>query len=183
MTSLLLPIVLSAIVVFVVSSILHMVLTYHRNDYKRVPDENAVMDALRPFNLPPGDYLVPAAGSPAAMRSEDFKAKVKKGPVVIMTIVPPGPPAMAKNLVMWFIFSLVVSGFSAYVTGRALGPGASYLEVFRFAGTVAFMGYGLGLVQLSIWYSRNWVTTLKSVLDGLIYGLMTAGTFGWLWPK
>jgi len=25
--------------------------------------------------------------------------------------------------------------------------------------------------------------TIKEVVDGLIYGLLTAGTFGWLWPR
>jgi hypothetical protein len=55
--------------------------------------------------------------------------------------------------------------------------------VFRLVGTAAFMGYSLALLQHSIWYKRNWGTTLKSVFDGLLYGLLTAGVFGWLWPR
>lgn len=183
LTSLWMPIVLSAVIVFVASAIIHMLLTYHRGDLRKVANEDAVMDALRPFNLQPGDYGVPCAGSPETMRSPEFVAKMTKGPVVLMTVLPAGPPGLGKNLVMWFIYSLVVGVFSAYVAGRALPLGASYLDVFRFVGTTAFMGYGLALAQLSIWYSRNWVTTLKSMFDGLIYGLLTAGTFGWLWPR
>ncbi len=183
LSSLWLPILVSAILVFVASFVMHMLLTYHRTDLRRVPNEDAVMDALRPFHLQPGDYGVPCAGSPEVMRSPDFVAKMNKGPVVLMTVVPTGPPRIGKNLVMWFIYSLIVGVFSGYVAGRALPPGASYLDVFRFVGTTAFMGYGLALLQLSIWYSRNWTTTMKSVFDGLIYGLLTAGTFGWLWPR
>jgi hypothetical protein len=90
---------------------------------------------------------------------------------------------LAKNLVQWFIYSLVVGLFAGYVASRALGPGAPYLEVFRFVGTAAFLGYSLALAQHSIWYMRNWITTLKSMFDGLVYALLTAGTFGWLWPR
>ncbi len=67
--------------------------------------------------------------------------------------------------------------------GRALGPGANYLHVFRFAGATAFLGYAGALSQMSIWYRRAWSLTIKSSFDGLIYGLLTAGTFGWLWPR
>jgi hypothetical protein len=78
---------------------------------------------------------------------------------------------------------VIVSIFAAYIAGRALGPGAPYLEVFRFAGSTAFAGYALALAQNSIWYKRNWGATLKSMFDGLVYALLTAGTFGWLWSR
>jgi hypothetical protein len=90
---------------------------------------------------------------------------------------------MASNLVLWFIYTVVVSFFAAYIAGRAVGPGSDYLVVFRFVGTTAFMGYALALPQNSIWYRRSWGTTLKSMFDGLVYALLTAGTFGWLWPR
>src|SRR5215475_4418598 len=100
-----------------------------------------------------------------------------------MTISPGGPPSMGKSLSLWFLYCLVVNFFSAYVASRALGSGAPYLSAFRFVGTAAFMGYSLALAQDSIWYRRSWNTTLKSMVDGLVYGLLTAGTFGWLWPR
>jgi len=181
--SLWIPIVVSAVIVFVASSIMHMVLPYHRSDLKKVPKEDEVMDALRRFNLPPGDYMVPHAGSPEGMKKPEFIEKMKRGPVVLMTVAPGGPPCMGRSLALWFLYSVVVSFFAAYVAGRALGPGAAYLAVFRFAGCAAFMGYSLALLQNSIWYRRHWGTTLKSMFDGLVYGLLTAGTFGWLWPR
>ena len=180
--SLWLPIVLAAALVFVASSIIHMVLGYHNTDFGKVRDEDGVMNALRPFEIPPGDYVVPCAGSMKAMGTPEFQAKLKEGPVLFMNVFPPGMPGMGKNLVLWFVYCLVVGVFAAYLTGRALGPGAEYLEVFRFAGTVAFTGYALALWQSVIWMRRSVVTTLKSTFDGLIYALLTAGTFGWLWP-
>jgi hypothetical protein len=179
-TSLWLPILLSAVLVFAASSIIHMMLTYHRTDVAAVPGEDQAREALR--QVPPGDYVIPYAGSPAAMKSPEWLEKMSKGPVVYMTVLPSGPPAMGKNLVQWFVYSILVSVFAAYVAGRALGPGATYLDVFRFAGTTAFAGYGLALLQGSIWWGRKWSATLKSVFDALIYALLTAGVFGWRWP-
>jgi hypothetical protein len=181
--SLWLPILLSAVIVFVASSIIHMALPYHKNDLRRLPKEDEVREALGRFNLPPGDYGVPLPASMAGMKSPEFIEKMKKGPVVFMTVVPNGPPSMGPSLALWFLYSIVVSIFAAYISGRALARGTDYLQVFRFAGSISFIGYSLALAQHSIWYKRNWGTTLKSMFDGLIYGLLTAGTFGWLWPR
>ena len=178
-----LPIVVSAVIVFALSAIIHMMLPYHRNDFSKLPSEDAVMDALRPFNIAPGDYMVPCAGNPESMRTPEFSAKMAKGPVVIMTAIKPGPPNMGANLVQWFIYCVVVGVFVAYVSGRALPHGASYLHVFRFAGVTAFIAYSVAMWQDSIWYKRKWSTTLKSNFDGLLYALVTAGFFGWLWPR
>jgi hypothetical protein len=182
-TSLWMPIVLSAVLVFIVSSIMHMVLTYHRTDLRKLPNEDQAMDVLRSLNIAPGDYAVPCAGSPDAMRTPEFVAKMQKGPILLMTVMPAGAMSMGKSLALWFVYSIVVGVFSGYIAGRALAPGASYLDVFRFVGATAFMGYGLALAQMSIWYHRRWATTLKSIFDGLVFGLFTAGSFGWLWPR
>ena len=168
--------------VFVASSIIHMVLRYHSTDFGKVPSEDAVMDALRGFDIQPGDYVIPCPGSSKEMGTPEFIEKTKKGPVAFMTVMESGPPAMGKSLTLWFLYSIVVGIFAAYVAGRALGPGAHYLAVFRFAGSTAFVGYSLALLQNSIWYKRAWSSTFKSVVDGLVYGLLPAGVFGWLWP-
>jgi hypothetical protein len=180
--SLWIPIVVSAAIVFVVSSLIHMVLGYHKSDYARLPDEDKVMEALRKFRISPGDYIFPCPGSMKEMGSPEFAEKRSRGPVAFLTIMKSGPPSMGKNLAAWFLYSVVVGFVAAYITSRALGPGAPYLSVFRFAGCTAFVGYSLALWQNTIWYSRNWKTTLKSNFDGLIYALLTAGIFGWLWP-
>jgi hypothetical protein len=178
-----LPIVLSAVIVFVTSSIIHMALPWHKSDYPQLPDEEAVRSALRPLSIPPGEYMVPRASSMKDLGSPEFQQKMKDGPVVIMTVIPNGPATMSRSLVLWFLYSIVVSVFAGYVAGRALPVGAVYLHVFRFVGTVAFVGYALALWQMWVWYHRSALTTFKSTVDGFIYALLTAGTFGWLWPR
>ncbi len=183
LTSLWLPILLSSVFVFIVSSIIHMASPWHKNDYPKMTNEDKVMDVLRPLDIPPGDYMVPRPSSRQEMRSPEFLEKRKKGPVMMLTIWPQGDIKMGASLVQWFLYSAVVGIFSGYVAGRALPAGAEYLQVFRFAGVSAFMCYSLALWQASIWYRRPWLTSFKSTVDGLIYALLTAGTFGWLWPR
>jgi hypothetical protein len=183
LASLWLPILLSAVVAFIASSLVHMVLPWHKTDYNRVPAEDKLMDALRPLAIPPGDYMVPRPANPDELRSPAFAEKARQGPVLVMTVLPNGIMPMGRNLAMWFVYLLVVSILAAYVAGRALAPGAPYLNAFRFAGTTAFIGYSIALWQMSIWYRRAWSITIKATVDGLIYALLTAGIFGWLWPK
>lgn len=180
--SLWLPILLSAVAVFVMSSLIHMVLTYHRTDFGPVPSEDEVMGALRRADVTPGEYMIPYAADPAARKDPAFLEKLNRGPVALLTVMESGPPSMGKNLVQWFIYSGVVGVFAAYIAGRALGPGAAFGEVVRFAGTTAFAGYALAHWQHAIWYQRPWSTTLKETFDGLLYGVATGLVFGWLWP-
>jgi len=182
LSSLWMPILLSAVLVFIVSSIIHMVLGYHRNDYEQLPQQDQIMDALRPFSIPPGNYVAPRAPTMAEMRSPEFIEKMKRGPVFSMIVHPAGEWAMGRRLAQWFIFSVVVSLFAAYVASRTLPPGTDYMQVMRIVGTVAFIGYALGQIPDSIWYNKKWSTTLKSAVDALVYGLVTGGAFGWLWP-
>ena len=177
-----LPIVLSAVAVFAASSVIHMVLGYHKSDYGKLPGEDQIADAMRAQNVPPGNYIVPHCTSMKEMGSPETIAKYDRGPVAQMTVMPNGQPAMGKLLGLWFLFSVVISLFAAYMTGRALGPGAEYLEVFRFAGTTAFLGYSAAEPIASIWKGQPWSVTAKHVFDGLIYALLTGGIFGWLWP-
>jgi hypothetical protein len=178
-----LPILLSSVFVFVVSSIIHMALPWHKGDYGKLPEEDKVMDALRPIAIPPGDYMVPRCSSTADMKTPEFKEKLRKGPVMVVTVFPAGPFGIGKNLVLWFLYLVVVNFFAAYVTCHALPHGAPYPQVFRFAGVTSFLGYSAAIWQMSIWYRRSWVTTIKTTIDGLIYAGLTAGTFGWLWMQ
>jgi hypothetical protein len=177
-----LPILLSAVIVFIASSIIHMAPLWHRGEWSPLPEQDRVQDALRPFNFQPGEYMLPRAKDMKSMQAPEFVEKLKRGPVIIMTVIPNGPITMSKSLVQWFIYTLVVGMLAAYVAGVTLPAGTHYLGVFRVAGATAFIAYAVGLWQQSIWYSRPWATTLKHTFDGLIYALLTGGTFGWLWP-
>ncbi len=177
-----LPILLSSVLVFLVSALIHTALGYHNNDLKKLPDQDAVGDALRKLTIPPGTYFYPRADTPKEMRTPEFREKYAKGPVVLMTVLKNAQPGMGKSLLLWFVYCLIVGVFAAYATGRASNWGAEYLHVFRFAGFTAFVCYAVGNWQDSIWYGRSWTTTAKNTLDALVYGLLTAGVFGWLWP-
>ena len=182
LSALWLPILLSAVFVFVASSLIHMVSPWHKTDYPKMANEAEVMDALRPLGIPPGDYFFPRPASRDDMKSPAFAEKITRGPVAMLTVMP-GGMSMGRNLSLWFVYLVVMSVFSAYVAGRALPPGVPYLRVFQLAGATAFIGYSAALWQMSIWYHRAWTTTIKSTVDGLIYAMLTAGTFGWLWPR
>lgn len=176
------PILASAVIVFIASSIIHMALPWHKGDYPKLAAEKSVMDALRPLALPPGDYMFPRASHMNEMKTPQFQERMRQGPVILMTIRPNGSWKMGGMLLQWFIYSIVVSIFAGYVGGRALPTGAAYLHVFQIVGTTAVAGYSLALAQLSIWYGRGWNLTIRSAIDGVIYGALTAGTFGWMWP-
>ena len=181
--SLWLPIVLAAVLVFVASSLIHMVLKYHASDYRALPNEDAVRAAIRAANLPPGQYFFPHVGDMKRMGEPDVVAKFVEGPVGHVTLRKAGPPTMGPNLAQWFVFILVVNLVAGYIAGVALGPGVDYMPVFRIVSTVSVMGYGLGAWQTYIWGSKPLRNVLLSNMDGLIYALFTAGVFGWLWPK
>jgi nucleoside recognition membrane protein YjiH len=183
LTALWLPILLSAVIVFVASSIIHMLLPIHKGDYRKLPDEDKVEDALRAAGVTPGPVYFFPFHTMKDMKSPEIQEKFKRGPVGLLTVRPSGMPAMGKFLGQWFFYCIVVSFFTAYLTGRTRTPGTEYLEVFRVAGTVAFMGYGGAQAQQSIWGGQTWGVTIKHIADSLLYGLLTAGTFGWLWPR
>jgi hypothetical protein len=177
-----LPILLSAFVVFIASSIMHTVLPYHRGDYRQLPDEDKLLAALRAAGLTRGLYIFPFANH-KEMKTPAMQEKHKQGPVGMMTIFPTGPVVMPKFLGQWFGYCLLISFFVAYLTGHTVAPGARYLTVFRVVGTAAFLAYGLGQFSNAIWKGQTWSMTIKEVMDGLVYGLLTAGIFGWLWPR
>jgi hypothetical protein len=178
-----LPILLAAVFVHLLSAVIHMGPFWHRNDFPKVPDEEKTRAVLAPLAIPPGEYMLPRCNSAADMRSPDFIQKMTEGPVMMLTVRPNGMPGMGPMMALWFLQLLVIALFAGYIASHALAPGAHYLDVFRYVGSAAFMALALGLPVNSIWYSRQWSTTFKLMLDGLIYSLVMAGVFGWLWPK
>ena len=183
LTALWLPIVLSAVVVFIASSVIHMVFKYHNSEYRRLPNEETLLDAMRAENVAPGFYALPHCGNAKEMGSPEMREKYTKGPVGMLNVLPNGPPAMGKKLSGWFVYCLVVGFFAAYLASRTLVPGTHYLQVFRVVGCVSFMGYGFAYLSDAVWNMKPWSMSLKHLFDGLVYGLLTAGVFGWLWPS
>lgn len=180
--SLWLPGVVSALAVFFLSALLHMVLRYHRADFKRLPDEDAVADPIRKAGLSPGIYFIPYCDEPSQMKDPAMVKKFTDGPVVGLTVRPKGPPSFGQSLSQWFLLCLLVSFVAAYIARHTLSPGASGLEVLRITGTVAFVAYGFGYFQDSIWKAIPWANSLRGLLDALLYALATGLVFSCLWP-
>jgi len=181
--SLWLPILISTVLVFFASSFLHMVLPWHRKDFGKLPDEDAVTEALRKSGVGRGEYMFPCPSSPATMRSPEMLEKYKRGPIGILTILPAGAPKMGKSLAKWFLYILFAGIFVAYLAGRTLAPETEYRVVFRFASTMAFVIYAGALWQGVVWLGRPWKTVLRSTIDALVYSLLIAGAFGGFWPR
>jgi len=179
--SLWLPGVVSAVAVFLVSSILHMVLKYHRADYKRLADEDAVAEAVRKGAPSPGLYFIPYCEM-SQMKDPAMVKKFTEGPVATLTVLRNGPPSFGKSLAQWFLLCLLTSFATAYVARHSLTFGSPGLEVLRITGAVAFVAYGFGYFQDSIWKGIPWSNSLRSLIDAVIYAITTGLVFRWLWP-
>jgi len=180
--SLWLPVIAAAVAVFIVSSIVHMLLRYHKADYRPLPDEDAVRDALRRAAPGPGTYFTPYCPDLKQMNDPAVREKYEKGPVALLTVLPNRLPMLPKHLVLWFGFTLLVSFVAAYVARKTLHPGADGLLVMRVTGSVAFAAYGVARISDSIWKGQPWSNTFREMFDGALYALTTALTFLLLWP-
>ena len=180
--SLWLPIVVAAVAVFVASSLAHMVLTYHRSDFRQLPKETDTLAALRLAGLAPGLYQFPWCRSPKEAGTPEMQAKFQQGPVGMLTVMPPGPMAMGKYLGLWFVYTLVVSFVIAYIAGLTLAPGADAWMVARVTGSIAVLIYVVANIIDSIWKAYPWGMTVKNMVDGVLYAAATAAAFAWLWP-
>jgi len=179
--ALLVPILVAAVLVFVASSLVWMVLPHHKKDFSALPNEAAVLEALG--EVPRGVYNFPHAASMEEMKTPEIQERFAKGPVGFLTVAPNGPPNMGKNMGIWFAYTLFVGAFVAYVAGRSLPAGSEYLQVFQITGAVAWAAYGLSHVSDAVWFARPWGGIVKQLVDALFYALVTAGAFAWLWPN
>jgi len=179
LSTLWLPILVSAVFVFIASNLLWMALPFwHRKDYQRLPDEKSVLGALAAAKS--GQYIAPAVDWSKASAEERTAAKT--GPMALLMVRNPNAFSFGKALTIYFLYTIVISALVGYITGVVLGPGTHYPRVFRVAGTAAILAYSFRGVPDSVWYGKPWTVTIKEFIDGVIYGLLTAGTFGWLWP-
>lgn len=178
------PILLSAVLAFFAGFVLYMLLPLHARDWSMLPDEVGVMARLREAKVAPGGYLFPCPTKPKEMASPEFQAKMAQGPVGIAFIRPSGVMKMGPALGKMMVYHLVVSVMVGYIAGRALAPGVEYLRVFQIVGATAVLGYaGGGGIPFAIWYRPPARYVVNQLIDGVVWGLLTAGAFGWLWPR
>lgn len=178
-----LAIVLAAVIVWVASAIVWMVLPHHKKEFSKLPDEDGAANALRPQNLKPGQYAIPYCADMKDQAKPEMIEKYEKGPIALITVFPNGKPDMTKSLILSFIHYLFVGVIVAYVLSRTIHtPGVEYLTVFRLAGVVSWSAYGLAYIWQPIWFGMPWGTAIKHIADALLYALLTAGVFAWQWP-
>jgi hypothetical protein len=181
--SLWLAIVISSVLVWVASFLVWVALPHHKSDYRGLPNEEAARSTLTPQKLPPGQYNIPHLQSRSDLNKPEALKKFEEGPVGFLTVLPTGVPSMGRSMVLSFVFYALVGFVVAYLAGRTLPAGVEYLQAFRVTGTVAWVAYGFAVVPDAIWFGRPWSAIAKQLFDALIYALLTAGTFGWLWPR
>ncbi|MFN7019923.1 MAG: hypothetical protein ACK4WH_01175 [Phycisphaerales bacterium] len=181
--SLWLPILVSAVVVFFASSVIWMALPVHKKDYQRLgPAEDAIMSAVKAARLGGGLYMFPGCDPKALKDDPVARQKLKEGPWGVVTLMA-SPWNMGRSLGLWILNLVLIGIFIAYIAGLALPPGAPYLKVFQIVGATAFLAHGGGVLCDSIWKGRPWSLLPGSLFDAIVYALLTAGVFGWLWPK
>lgn len=180
--SLWLPVVVSAVAVWIVSSVLHMVFKYHRADHKQLPDEETVVQGLRAAGPLPGIYFTPYIADHSAFKDPAVRKRYEDGPIAIITVMRNGPPAMGKYLALWFAFCFLVSFSVAYLARHTLAPGAAGLDVIRVTGIAAFLAYGFGYLQDTIWKAVPWPNAFRGLLDAFVYAVTTGLVFRFLWP-
>lgn len=176
------PIVVSAVLVFAASSIIHMVLKWHNSEYRKVANEDAVRDAIRAGSSAPGQYAIPHCQDMKEMQSPEMQRKFSEGPVAFLVLRAPGPPKMGGALAQWFVYGLVVASVAACLAGNVYAAGVGR-QAGILAGAIAFLTYAGGSIPNAIWMGKPWSAALKEVLDALIYGVVTGAVFAWLWPQ
>ncbi|MEN9402180.1 MAG: hypothetical protein RL091_883 [Verrucomicrobiota bacterium] len=178
-----LPILLSAVAVFVISSLIHMVFKWHASDYRAFANEDAVSAAIRAGQPTPGRYVLPYCSDMKDMASEGMKKKYEDGPVGHVTIMPNGAHNMGKYLGLWFLWSLAIAVAAAFIVSQIFGLNpARATAVAKLVGSVTFIAHGFGSVTESIWMGRSWSTTAKNLLDAALYGISSGLVFYYLWP-
>ncbi len=183
LASLWLPVLVSAVFVFIASMIVHMIPGWHQDDMRGVPNEDDVMATLRSANLQPGEYRFPFGRTTAEMTTPGFVEKMKMGPVGTMTIRPNGELNMGKLMGFWFLYTLIVGAIAAGVTCHFMGAGSPYRGVFHLSAVIVFCCYSMAHWQNWIWWGKSTRYTLTYTVDGVLFAIVTGATLGWLWPK
>lgn len=182
LTLLWMPIVVGTVLAWISSMLIHIALKYHNSDYQRLENEDEVMGSVAKGNPGLGIHTFPYAVDMSAMKDPAVQEKFARGPVGFVTVFPTGMPNMGKLVPMQVGYFFLGCILIAYAATLGLAPGSDYLVVFRFVATVGFLAFGWAVVPFSIWFGHPWSTCCKYLLDALIYGLVVAGSFAWLWP-
>lgn len=182
-SALVLPIVVASALVFVASSIIHMALQLHAPDYKKLSNEDEVRAALRRGAPAPAQYTVPHCANGKEAQSDAMKKKFAEGPLAVIYVGKTGEIQIGPFLGKWIAYTLALGVVCAYLARATLNEGAAYLSVFQVVACAAWLGYAWQSPSDSIWKHKPWSVTFRGMFDGLVYAMLTAGAFAWLWPR
>ena len=175
------PILATAVLVFIASSLIHMVFKWHMADYNALSNEEEVRAVIRAGSPKPNLYVIPYCADMKAMASEEMKKKFIEGPCALLTIRPSGAPTMGKALGSWFVLNLVIAAIAACLAMSAY-PGKEHANAAgQLAGIVTFLTYFGGSVQMGIWMGKPWASVARDALDCIIFAVITGLVFMWLW--
>ena len=181
--SLWLPVLLSAVGVFIASSLIHMVLQWHAREYRRFPNEAEMRAVVGRAQLAPGQYTMPFCPTGKELPREEMHQQFREGPVATLIVRANGLPNMGVALGQWFALTLVVALLSASLAAMVLGAGTDGHKVFHFFAVLTFMVYATGSAINAIWMGKLWSAVAVDLLDSLLYALITGAVFAWLWPQ
>lgn len=177
-----LPILATAVGVFVASSLIHMVFKWHNSEYRPLPDEDAVAAALRASGVGAGQYALPHCTDMKQMQTPEMLKKYTDGPVALLVLRQPGPPAMGAYLGQWFVLNLVVAALTGLLALQSFGLGGNAHAAGHLVGVATFLAYSVGSASNGVWMARPWRAVAFDALDALIYGTVSALAFMALWP-
>ena len=172
-----LPILLCGIALFIASFVSWVILPHHFGDYKKLDDEDGMMEKVRSMNLPAGNYMFPQAESKQAMSSPEYAEKYKQGPRGTLNVY--DMPNMGVNLGKTLLFFLLTSAVIGYVTQQACPNGSEFMKVFRVAGTIGILVHASSGMLNGIWFRTR---LIMQFVDGIVYGLILGLIFAALWP-
>ena len=176
-----LPILLSAGAVWILSNLAWIALPHHRNDFVRLPDEDAFAEFVRRSHIPPGNYLFPDFRGREAMQSEKVAQAIEHGPVGHLSVWRT-PLTMGSRLVGTLVVHLVVSTLIAYLTRVALPGAEPFARVFQIAATAGVLAYCFSSIPNALWFGAYPRAIVAAFVDGIVYGLITGVLFAWNWP-
>jgi hypothetical protein len=176
-----LPILLSAVAIWIISAIVWMALPHHKQDFIGLTDEDGFMDSIRRSGIKPGNYVFPDFRDREAMKSEKISKALEEGPVGHLSVWRT-PLTMVSKLVGTFIVYIVVSTLIAYLTRVALPGPAEFAKVFQIAGTAGILAYCFSSIPNALWFGSYKRTIVASFIDGIVYGHITGAIFAWRWP-
>lgn len=175
--TLLLPIILSAIALFVASFVSWMVVRLHKDDWRKLEKEDEFFAKVQELKPAVGSYNFPHC-TPENMKDSAMQEKLNQGPCGVMTIFPPGQ-SMGRNLGLTFAHYLGVSFCIGYLATLAFERGAAFGDVFRFVATAGLIAFLAGIIGHAIWFR---IRIIGHLIESIVYALIMGVIFAALWP-